>query len=291
MKRGIIAILFLTVLFFLYPLSAFSEEKTEKPAFTLGVNDKLISLQADNADFKDILTDLEKKTGIKVHILEGVPDQKVSLDVEALSVYAVHPLLERIGLENYAVVYDNQLASKVIYILPEGKDIAEVIKGKTVIKLAKSAEGNNINQHKELPLDGVRGEKMPPIKVESQVLSEYQDTKKKDKVGRRDYIRNLLSLNKAKVLGPQNKLILPPVDMNAIRAEDEKRYKESKIRQKRIGIVRSLEGMSLGQWSVVGPQSINGKEIIVLQQAIISPEATGMRLHFKNFSLPDGATL
>lgn len=49
----------------------------EQGTFTLEVKDNLINLQAEQASFKEILNDLEKKTGIKVNIFDGVEDKKV----------------------------------------------------------------------------------------------------------------------------------------------------------------------------------------------------------------------
>ncbi len=91
---------------------------------------------------------MEKKTGIKVNIFDGVVDKKVTLNITALPLYAIHTFLEKMELENFAVVYDKELASKVIYILPKGTDISEVVKGKTIIKPARFADGTNVNQIK-----------------------------------------------------------------------------------------------------------------------------------------------
>lgn len=48
----------------------------EQSSFTLEVTDNLITLQAEQASFKEILNDLEKKTGIKVNIFKEVVDRK-----------------------------------------------------------------------------------------------------------------------------------------------------------------------------------------------------------------------
>ena len=39
------------------------------------------------------------------------------------------------GLNNFAVAYDDKSASLAIYILPEGSDISKIAKGKSIIKL------------------------------------------------------------------------------------------------------------------------------------------------------------
>ncbi|RJR15303.1 MAG: hypothetical protein C4581_12360 [Nitrospiraceae bacterium] len=134
-KRNIIILIVSLVTFlFSFAWADNAEVKADNPAFNLEVKDNLINLRAEQASFKDILTDLEKKTNIKVKIFEGVEDKNVSLNIIDLPVYAIHDLLEKIELENYAVAYDQELASKVIYILPKGADIAEILKGKTIIK-------------------------------------------------------------------------------------------------------------------------------------------------------------
>lgn len=53
------------------------ETKTEQSTFTLEIADNLINLQTKEASFKKILNDLEKKTGIKVKIFDGVNDREV----------------------------------------------------------------------------------------------------------------------------------------------------------------------------------------------------------------------
>ncbi|MEW6420020.1 MAG: hypothetical protein AB1480_18220 [Nitrospirota bacterium] len=96
------AFLSLLILFLFFPLvlpvtlSAWAEEtetKTEQNPFTLEIADNQINLKAENVSFKKILSDLEKKAGIKVKIFDGVGDKKVTLNISALPVYAIHDLL------------------------------------------------------------------------------------------------------------------------------------------------------------------------------------------------------
>jgi hypothetical protein len=147
---GICALIFILLILGLVNLwsaSKISKPETEifkQSPFTLEVKDNLISLEAEQASFKEILSDLEKKTGIKVKIFDDVEDKKVTLNITDLPVYAIHTLLEKIEIKNFAVVYDSELTSKVIYILPKGKDIAEIIKGKTIIKPYKRVLSKNI---------------------------------------------------------------------------------------------------------------------------------------------------
>ena len=105
--------------------------KYDQRTFTLEVTGKLINLKAEKASFKEILKELEKKTGVKVNILNGIDDREVSLDIKSLPVYDVGTILERMSLNNFAIVYDQQLASKVIFILPANQDINEIIKDKS----------------------------------------------------------------------------------------------------------------------------------------------------------------
>jgi subtilisin family serine protease len=146
MTKIIKVFLSLAILLLVFSLNiANAEKKIGQDKYTLEVKDNLISLQAENVNFKEILRELERKTGIKVKIYEGVKDRKVSLKIKDLPTYALSTLLEKMSLKNFAVVYDQQLATKVIYILPEGKDIAKIIKGKAVIRPASFADGKNIN--------------------------------------------------------------------------------------------------------------------------------------------------
>ena len=99
--------------------------------------------------FKTILSDLEEKTGIKVVIIGEVHDRKVSLDIKSLPLYSVSSLLQQMKLTNYSVVFDTSLSSLAVYVLPEGMNIAEVVKGKPVIFQADFAgNAENIKQVK-----------------------------------------------------------------------------------------------------------------------------------------------
>ncbi len=111
------------------------ETKAEQNTFTLEVANNLINLQADKTSFKEILNALEKKTGIKVKIFDGVDDRKVTLNIKTLPVYAVHTLLEKMELQNFAVVYDNKIDSKAIYILSVGQNIRDIVKDDTNVIL------------------------------------------------------------------------------------------------------------------------------------------------------------
>jgi len=151
------------------------EADPEDPLFSLEVKNNLINLQAKQASFKEILKDIGKKTGIKVNIFEDIADKKVTLNINALPVYAVHTLLEKMKLENFAVVYDQQLASKVIYILPEGTDVADVLKGKTIIRPARFTDGKNVSRIKGRGITTITSgkNKVPVRYVKDEVLLKF----------------------------------------------------------------------------------------------------------------------
>lgn len=134
MKKFFNLFFILAIFCFIVSYDSFADAVAENTGFTLEVKDKLINLQAENACFKEILKKVEAKTGIKVKIYQGVKDKKVSLNIKSLPVYAVGKILDKMHIRNFSVVYDDQLASLAIYILPEGKDISEVTKGKTIIR-------------------------------------------------------------------------------------------------------------------------------------------------------------
>ena len=68
--------------------------------------DNLISIHANDVNFKEILTTLKNKTGVNVVIFQGVPDRKVSLDIQSLPLYALDTIIKKMSLKNSAVVYD-----------------------------------------------------------------------------------------------------------------------------------------------------------------------------------------
>jgi len=151
------------------------QPKVETRKLTLEVKDKLINLQAENVYFKEILRELEKKTNIKINMFEGVQDEKVSLIVKSLPAYAIDTILNKMALKNFAVVYDQQLASIAVYILPEGKDISAVTKGKLVIKLGNFPTGENIDRIKGREIVSIaKGKNQIPIRyVRDEVLLKF----------------------------------------------------------------------------------------------------------------------
>lgn len=175
MKKYINAFFILTIFCSVVSYDSFAEAKAENDKFTLEVKDKLIDLHAENADFKEILKELEGKTGIEVKIFEGVKDKQVSLNVKSLPVHAVWTILEKMSLKNFAVVYDDQLASVAIYVLPEGKDISKVTKGKSIIRHATFATGKTIDTIKDKQIVSItKGKNKIPIRyVKDEVLLKF----------------------------------------------------------------------------------------------------------------------
>ncbi|MHA2055286.1 MAG: S8 family serine peptidase, partial [Candidatus Hodarchaeales archaeon] len=146
MKKQILFILNFILVILLLNLNASTSDERNK--FNLQVTDSLIDLQSLNANNIDILIDLERKSTIKVKIFDGVPEKEVTLNVNSLPTFAIHTLLEKMELANYAVVYDRELSSNVIYVLPEGQDIEDVIRGKPIIKSPNFTDGKEVHRIK-----------------------------------------------------------------------------------------------------------------------------------------------
>ncbi len=74
MKKSIFLFWVLSLLLISVNLCAWAEQvetKSEQSTFTLEIKDYLINLRAEQVSLKEILADLEKKTGIKVNIFDG----------------------------------------------------------------------------------------------------------------------------------------------------------------------------------------------------------------------------
>jgi len=108
---------------------------------SVNLQDNLISIHANQVNFKEVLQTLKNKTGVNVVIFEGVPDRKVSLDIQSRPLYDLDTILKKMALRNSAVVYDDALKMTSVYVLPEGRDIADVVKGRTIIRSADFAVG------------------------------------------------------------------------------------------------------------------------------------------------------
>ena len=54
---------------------------------SVNLQDNLISIHANQVNFKEILQTLKNKTGVNVVIFEGVTDRAVSLDIQSLPLY------------------------------------------------------------------------------------------------------------------------------------------------------------------------------------------------------------
>jgi len=175
MKKCIKALFVLAIFCHIVSCDSFAEATAKDDKFTLQVKDKLIDLQAENTSFKEILKQLEGKTGIKVKIFEGVKDKEVSLNVKSLPVYALGAILEKMSLKNFAVVYDDQLASVAIYVLPEGKDISRFTKGKSIIRHGNFPSGKTTDTIKDRKIVSItKGENKISIRyVKDEVLLKF----------------------------------------------------------------------------------------------------------------------
>ena len=71
------------------------DAKPGQNKFVIVVKNNLVKLEAEKVSFKNILKGLERKTGIKVKLFDGVHDRKVSLTEKALLVYAIDKILYR----------------------------------------------------------------------------------------------------------------------------------------------------------------------------------------------------
>ncbi len=90
---------------------------------------------------------------------------------------------------------------------------------------------------------------------------------------------------------PLDLIALPPLDLDAVRAEDAARERDGAKQAQRIGVFREFDGpvtvdggeTSHGAWRTAD----NGERVWSL--SIYSPEAEGLRLEFSRLDLPDGA--
>ncbi|MCF8083466.1 MAG: S8 family serine peptidase [Deltaproteobacteria bacterium] len=157
------------------PTSKSSNINSEKSKLNLEVKNRLINLHAENVNFKEILRELEKKAGIKVAIFKGVTDKKVSLNVKSLPIYAASTILKEMALKNFAVAYDDKLASLAIYILPEGKDISKITKGKPIIRHVSIPSRKTIDTVKGRQIVSItKGKNKIPIRyVQDEVLLKF----------------------------------------------------------------------------------------------------------------------
>ncbi|MBT9438350.1 MAG: hypothetical protein GAS50_04065 [Desulfobacterales bacterium] len=123
--------------------------------------DNLVSIHANDVNFKEVLRTLKSKTGVNVVIFQEVPDHKVSLNIQSLPLYALDTIIKKMALKNSAVVYDDALQMMSVYVLPEGLDISKVVSGGTIIRSADFAvekEVSTIKGKNKLPIRYVKDE-------------------------------------------------------------------------------------------------------------------------------------
>ena len=78
-KQYLLIILALFIM--IIPFQPSSRADEVKKSFKLDITDGLINIQAESVSFKEILRELENKTGIKVNIIGELPDKKVILNI------------------------------------------------------------------------------------------------------------------------------------------------------------------------------------------------------------------
>ena len=175
MKLKTMSFVWVIFIFFI-SINAFASIQSERSAYVFEVKNKVINLQAKDVSFKKILKDLQEKTGIKVNIYEGVQDKKVSLVLKSLPVLAIHTILQKMALQNSAVVYDNKRDVMAIYVLPKGQDLSIPAMGKTIIKNGNFLGGEGVDRIKGQNIVSIsKGKHNVPIRyVEDEILLKFQ---------------------------------------------------------------------------------------------------------------------
>ena len=112
---------FLTIFFVLFLTGiCFANNQEEQLAYKFEFQNNLLQIHAQNISFKEILSDLEEKTGIKVVIFGEVPDAKVSLDIKSLPLHSVGSLLLQMKLFNYKELANGVVIGDYIGIEDKG---------------------------------------------------------------------------------------------------------------------------------------------------------------------------
>ena len=169
--------LFELIIFFLFLASSilFTPVHAAESKPILEIKNGLIDLSAENVNFKTILKSLEENSSVCVTIFDGVPDKKVSVNINALPIYCLSTLLQKMGLDTSAVIYNADTGKIGIYVLPKGHDIAEVIKGKSVIRQVNFSNGQNVDFVKGKSIESIqKGLNNLPIRyVKNELLLKF----------------------------------------------------------------------------------------------------------------------
>lgn len=157
-------------------LPAFADEPADRGAIAIEVSGRMIALHARDASRNAVLRSIGQKTGVEMIIAAGVTDAKITLDMEPVPTYALGRVLERLGVENYAVAYDQGQAAMVVYVLPAGQSPAAVTQGKGVIREANFGGGKSAMVHGKSIVatsSGVKGD-VPIRHVAGEILLKFR---------------------------------------------------------------------------------------------------------------------
>ncbi|MDU0460705.1 MAG: S8 family serine peptidase, partial [Geobacteraceae bacterium] len=130
------------------PAIAVSSANMPEPSIALIVKDRRITLRADNTSYREILKQITAKTGIKTQVLEGVADKKVSVDVKDIPYLGIGTILDKMGIANYGIAHDRQSGDLYVYVVNAGSDLAEITKGKTLVRKADFGNQRDITKVK-----------------------------------------------------------------------------------------------------------------------------------------------
>jgi|GEM_PF-1795215 len=130
MKQLLVLILMALILF---PSTGFAALGPE-PALAVSAKDRHISVKASNVSYQAILKKIAADTGIKVQILEGVPDRTVTVDLKEIPYLGISALLEAMGITNYGIAIDHRTNDLYVYVVKAGTNLTKLTKGKTIIR-------------------------------------------------------------------------------------------------------------------------------------------------------------
>ncbi|HBA72062.1 MAG TPA: hypothetical protein DCZ63_07690, partial [Geobacter sp.] len=130
------------------PAIAASSGNMPESAIELTVMDRRITLRANNTSYREILKQITAKTGIKTQVLEGVADKKVSVDVKDIPYLGIGTILDRMGIANYGIAHDRHNGDLYVYVVNAGSDLAEITKGKTLVRKADFGNQRDITKVK-----------------------------------------------------------------------------------------------------------------------------------------------
>ncbi|MDA8242433.1 MAG: hypothetical protein M0Z67_18940 [Nitrospiraceae bacterium] len=66
--KGFYVVIFLLILFILYPLDLFGQEENPEKALKVEIKDNLVSVNVEDADLSEVLNEIGKRIGVKVTV-------------------------------------------------------------------------------------------------------------------------------------------------------------------------------------------------------------------------------